>query len=207
MHDALTYDRLQEQRGIVVYCVVWYLVYRNKFAVTTKHRPCRGRQTGSTGMPARVRLGLASEPREDSVDCRFHPAVALPAIAPTLPSPHPSLKPRCEASIMNASGRGGTSLHLSSRMHAVSTKVHSPLRYIYHQQSSLTYRMSRCLSLNCKAASLHEWNIPSKSCTQTCETRHRSRHYPEMTLSRLDYTPSTMSRAVDLKYRKLLPIR
>jgi len=129
------------------------------------------------------------------------------AIAPTLPSPHPSLKPSYEASIMNASGRGGTSLHLSSRMHAVSTKVHSPLRYIYHQQSSLTRRMSRCLSLDYKAASLHEWNIPSKSCSQTCETRHRSRHYPEMTLSRLDYTPSTMSRAVDLKYRKLLPIR
>lgn len=121
MHDALTPDGLQEQRAIVVDCVVWYLAYRNKSALTTKHRPCRGRQTGSTGMPARrarVRLGLASEPREDSVDCRFRPEVALPT--PTRhPSPHPSLKPGYEASIMDASERGGASLHPSSRMHLV----------------------------------------------------------------------------------------
>lgn len=44
MHDALTFNILQEQSGVVVYEVVWYLLYRNKFAVTTKHRPCRGRQ-------------------------------------------------------------------------------------------------------------------------------------------------------------------
>lgn len=136
MHDALTPDGLQEQRGIVVYCVVWYLAYRNKSALTTKHRPCRGRQTGSTGMPARrarVRLGLASEPREDSVDCRFHPAVALPT--PTRhPSPHPSLKPSYEASIMNASERERegsqvcTPLHacISCHLHSLSIETHIP---------------------------------------------------------------------------------
>jgi len=131
--------------------------------------------------------------------------VALPAIAPTLPSPHPSLKPSYEASIMNASERGGTSLHLSSRMHAVSTtlsvEIHIPSTII------VDYRMSRCLSLDYKAASLHEWNIPPKSCSQTCDTRPHPRRNPESTLSRLDYTPSTMSRTVDVKYRKLLPIR
>ena len=64
MHDALTFNILQEQRGVVVYEVgsmVSALQKQVRRHHQTQAMSRAAGQTGSTGMPARVRLGLASE--------------------------------------------------------------------------------------------------------------------------------------------------